>query len=120
MEYADIVDIPGPMPITGPIAGPAQITKHSITGPYVESKDKEEDKEEEEDSEKDDLLFGSRKSRSKTKDLVSKTVVYNLPLLENFHAFKKLNITPKNRKQIFRNFGLNYYDVAYAGILQFL
>ena len=56
--------------------------------------------------------------RKHIKDLVKKTVYYNLPLIEGYHAHKKLEITPQNRKFVYKNFGLNYFDIIYSGILQ--
>jgi len=55
---------------------------------------------------------------SSSKDLVKKTVVYNLPLIKGFHAYTKLDITPQNRKAIYQNFGLNFWDLINASILQ--
>jgi len=47
------------------------------------------------------------KKYSRTKELIKKSVVYNLPLIKNFHAHKKLDIT----KSTFKNFYYNWYDI---------
>ena len=57
-----------------------------------------------------------RKTKKEQKNIIKNTMIYNVPLLKGFHAHKKLEITVDNKDKVYKNFGLNWWDLYYNGL----